>query len=349
MNQLLGSLVILTGGVFAACYLLPLRAVKGWAYETSWLFYALVGLLVYPSVLGLLTVPDFFGVVFSASAGTLLKVFAYGVVWGVGALCWGLMVRYLGIGLGLAVGCGLCAATGTLLPPVVTGHAADLVKDAAACTVLGGVLVSIVGIVLTGLAGKSKEAELDEATKKAGVKEFDFRKGMLLGVVSGVASGAINFGLQGAPELESAALEAGAASAWAGMPVLAVVLAGGWLSNTVWAIGSGVVKRWRGGVVFRFSTIPVLHRSTFFNLLFAGAVGVIGVSQFACQKIGEPLLGDMRYISFAVLMAAAILVSTAVGVFTGEWKGTGKKTRLLLAAGVVVLVAGFTVMSMAGR
>ena len=344
MNQLLGSLVILTGGVFAACYLLPLRAVKGWAYETSWLFYALVGLLVYPSVLGLLTVPDFFGVVFSASAGTLLKVFAYGVVWGVGALCWGLMVRYLGIGLGLAVGCGLCAATGTLLPPVVTGHAADLVKDAAACTVLGGVLVSIVGIVLTGLAGKSKEAELDEATKKAGVKEFDFRKGMLLGVVSGVASGAINFGLQGAPELESAALEAGAASAWAGMPVLAVVLAGGWLSNTVWAIGSGVVKRWRSGEVegCGISTI-------FLNVIFASSVGVIGVSQFACQKIGEPLLGDMRYISFAVLMAAAILVSTAVGVFTGEWKGTGTKTRLLLAAGIVVLVAGFTVMSMAGR
>lgn len=339
MNQLLGSLVILTGGVFAACYLLPLRAVKGWAYETAWLFYALVGLLVYPSVLGLLTVPDFLAVVFSASAGTLLKVFAYGVVWGVGALCWGLMVRYLGIGLGLAVGCGLCAATGTLLPPVVTGHAADIVKDAAACTVLGGVLVSIVGIVLTGLAGKAKEAELDEATKKAGVKEFDFRKGMLLGVVSGVASGAINFGLQGAPELESAALEAGASSAWAGMPVLAVALAGGCLSNTVWAL-------WRNAANGTFSDY---RRFSVVNFVAAGVVGVIGVSQFACQKIGEPLLGDMRYISFAILMAAAILVSTAVGVFTGEWKGTGTKTRLLLAAGIVVLVAGFTVMSMAGR
>ena len=27
------------------------------------------------------------------------------------------MVRYLGIGLGLGIGAGLCAATGTLLPP----------------------------------------------------------------------------------------------------------------------------------------------------------------------------------------------------------------------------------------
>lgn len=348
-SPILGTLVILLGGVFAACYLLPLRAVKCWAYETAWLFYALVGLLAYPSVLGLLTVPDFFGVVASASAGTLLKVFAYGVVWGIGALCWGLMVRYLGIGLGLAVGCGICAATGTLLPPVVSGHAADLVRDAVACRVLAGVVIAIVGIVFTGLAGKLKEMELDDAAKKAAVKEFDFRKGMVLGVISGIASGAINFGLQGAPELERSALDAGASSSWAGMPVLAVVLAGGCLSNVVWAIGSGVVKKWRGGGVFRFSTIPVLHRSTFFNLLCAGAVGVIGVSQFACQKIGEPLMGEMRYVSFAVLMASAIFVSTAVGIASGEWKGTSTRTRLSLFVGVLVLVIGFTVMALGGR
>ena len=334
-----GTLVILLGGVFAACYLLPLRAVKGWAYETAWLFYALVGLLAYPSVLGLLTVPDFFGVVASASAGTLLKVFAYGVVWGIGALCWGLMVRYLGIGLGLAVGCGFCAATGMLLPPVVSGHAADLVRDAAACRVLAGVVIAIVGIVFTGLAGKLKEMELDDAAKKAGVKEFDFRKGMVLGVISGIASGAINFGLQGAPELERAALDAGASPSWAGMPVLAVVLAGGCLSNVVWAL-------WRNAANGTFRDYRSLSPR---NLLCAGAVGVIGVSQFACQKIGEPLMGEMRYVSFAVLMASAIFVSTAVGIASGEWKGTSARTRLSLSVGVLVLVVGFTVMALGGK
>lgn len=334
-----GTLVILLGGVFAACYLLPLRLVRGWSYETSWLFYALAGLLVYPIALGVLTVPDFFGVIGSASATTLAKTFLYGAVWGVGALCWGLMVRHLGIGLGLAVGCGLCAATGTLLPPVVSGHAADLVKDSAAQTVLAGVLVAIVGIVFTGLAGKLKESELGEGAKKTGVAEFDFRRGMVLGVVSGVASGAINFGLQGAPELEAAARAVGAPAAWAGMPVLAVVLAGGCLTNVVWAL-------WRNG---RNGTFGDYRRLSPRNVLLAGSVGVIGVSQFACQKIGEPLMGDLRYASFAVLMASAIFVSTAVGIVSGEWWGTGPRTRAALGVGVVVLVIGFAVMALAGK
>ena len=337
MDQILGALVFLLGGVFAACYLLPLRAVKGWTYETSWLVFSLVGLLVYPNVLGLLTVPGFYDVIGTASAETILMVFAYGVVWGVGALCWGLMVRYLGIGLGLAVGCGLSAATGTLLPPVVTGHAADLVKDASACLVLGGVVLSIVGIVFTGLAGKSKESELDEKSVKAGVREFDFRKGMVLGIVSGVASGAINFGLQGAPELEAAALKAGASPTWAGMPVLAIVLAGGCVTNTVWSLRN--VK----------SEVRLFSRRSLVNVIMAGLVGVAGVSQFACQKVGEPLLGEMRYVSFAVLMTAAILLSTLVSVFTGEWKGVSLRTRGLLALGLVVLVAAFAIISLGGR
>ena len=334
-----GTLVILLGGVFAACYLLPLRAVKGWSYESAWLVYAIAGLLIYPLVLGFVTVPDFTGVLGAVPLATHLRVFAYGVIWGIGALCWGLMVRYLGIGLGLAVGCGFCAATGTLLPPVVSGHAADLVRDAAACRVLAGVLIAIVGIVFTGLAGKLKEMELDDAAKKAGVREFDFRKGMVLGVISGIASGAINFGLQGAPELEKAALETGASATWAGMPVLSVVLAGGCLSNVVWAL-------WRNAANGTFGDYRRLSPC---NLICAVSVGVIGVSQFACQKIGESQMGEMRYVSFAVLMASAIFVSTAVGLVSGEWKGTSLRTRLSLAVGILVLVVGFTVMALAGR
>ena len=43
-------------------------------------------------------------------------------MWGVGGLTWGLMIRYLGVGLGLAIGCGLCSAAGTLVPPIIKGE-----------------------------------------------------------------------------------------------------------------------------------------------------------------------------------------------------------------------------------
>jgi len=130
MDPVLGMLIFSAGGLAGATFLLPSRWVKAWSYETWWFVYSLVGLVVCPPLICCFTVPDFWDVTMSAPSSTLLRCAGFGAMWGVGSLAWGLMVRYLGIGLGLASGCGLCAATGTLIPPIAQGHAADLVKDA---------------------------------------------------------------------------------------------------------------------------------------------------------------------------------------------------------------------------
>lgn len=335
-NPIAGTLIFLLGGIAAATYLLPFRGVKGWAYETGWLVSVLAGWLVFPLAFDAFAIPDFCGVLGAAPAATLLRSFGFGVLWGVGALCWALMVRYLGIGLGLGIGAGLCAATGTLLPPVFTGHAADLIATPSARMVLAGVGVALVGIVAVGIAGRLKEGEMSEEDKKKAVAEFDFKKGLVMAVVAGVASAGINFGLQGAPELESAALAAGASPTWAGMPVLTVVLWGGLATQFVWAIVQHRKNRSFGDYVGKPRPL---------NYVLSIAVGVIGVMQFVLQKAGEPLMGEFRYISFAVLMSSAVFFSAVLGVALGEWKGTSWRTRMLLAAGVVVLAVGFVVMA----
>ena len=93
-----------------------------------------------------------------------------------------------------------------------------------------------------------------------------------------------------------------------------------------------------------------LRNGTIFrNWIFASIVGVIWVMQFVCQKAGEPLMGDLSYISFAIVMASTILFSTVIGVATGEWKGTGFKTRLSLVLGTLILLTSFTVISLGSR
>ena len=341
-NPILGTGVFLLGGVAAAAYLLPFRGVKGWAYETGWLVCVLAGWLVFPLVFDAAVIPDFWTVLGAAPAATLLRTFGFGVLWGVGALCWALMVRYLGVGLGLGIGAGLCAATGTLLPPICTGHAADLVATPSARTVLGGVAIALCGIVAVGMAGRFKEDEMSEEAKKKSVSEFDFRKGLVTAVIAGVASAGINFGLQGAPELEKAALAAGASPAWAGMPVLTVVLWGGVLTQLVWSICQHR-KHKSFGDYLAFSASQLL------NFGLSVAVGVLGVMQFVLQKAGEPLMGGFRYISFAVLMSSAVFFSSILGLLLGEWKGTSRRTKTFLAIGVFVLAIGFAVMALGGR
>ena len=350
MNPILGMLVFALGGLAGATFLLPARGVKGWAYETWWMFYCVVGLLIMPAVICAIAVPDFWSVAMSAKTSVILQCVGFGAVWGIGGLTWGLMVRYLGIGLGLAIGCGLCAATGTLIPPVVQGRAADLVKDSGAIMVLGGVLGSLIGICFVGYAGKLKENELPEEEKKKAVAAFDFKKGIVVALVSGLCSACMNFGLQSGGSIEKAAYEAAVGAgivkagepwSWQGMPVIMIVLWGGFIVQAAWVVQQHFKNRTfgdylRNGPIFR-------------NWIFASIVGVIWVMQFVCQKAGEPLMGDLSYISFAIVMASTILFSTVIGVATGEWKGTGFKTRLSLVLGTLILLTSFTVISLGSR
>ena len=337
-NPMIGSLIFALGGLAGAVFAVPFRKIKNVQYESYWLFYALAGLLVFPLILGLATCPACFKVIGGAKPAVLAQCIGFGALWGLGGLTWGLMIRYLGIGLGLAIGCGLCSATGTLIPPIVTGHAGDLVKDAGACTVLAGVVGSLLGIALVGLAGKFKEGELTEEQKKAAVAEFDFKKGMLVALFSGIASAGMNFGLQSGGALEAAAREAGTPAAWCGMPVLMVVLWGGLIVNVAWCL-------WQNKKNGSFGDYGKMFGGNFAAIVLAGLAGVIWACQFACQKVGEPQMGDLKYIGFAVVMGSSIFFSSLLGLFMGEWKGTGAKTKGALALGILVLLVSFCVIS----
>ena len=140
----------------------------------------------------------------------------------------------------------------------------------------------------------------------------------------------MNFGLQGGRSIEEAAVTAGVNAAWAGMPVLVVVLWGGFAVNALWCLFENAKNRSFGdyGAGLR-QGCPVA---------LAALAGVIWACQFACQKIGEPAMGEMRYISFAVVMGSCVLFSSLLGACRGEWKGTRARTRLVLLSGLLVLV-----------
>ncbi len=201
----------------------------------------------------------------------------------------------------------------------------------------------LTGIVFVGMAGRSKEGELSEEQKRTAVAEFNFRKGTLIAVFSGLMSAAMSFGLQGGQSIQKAAMtiEPATSVIWAGMPVLVVVLFGGFVVNSIWCLFLNVKNRTAKDYVSK--GIPILP-----NLIFAAIAGAIWCSQFICFKTGEPKMGSTSYIGWAVLMASQILFSQLLGLILGEWKGTGKKTRQLLTAGLLLLIASAVIAGYAG-
>lgn len=341
-NPALGVAIFVLGGFAGAVFYLPFKKVKHWAWESYWLVYAVFGLLIVPWALALVTSPNVISVLQQAPGRQVAYCAVCGAMWGVGGLTWGLMIRYLGVGLGLAIGCGLCSAAGTLIPPIISGNLQKLFGTPAANASLVGVAVSLAGIVLVGMAGMSKENELPEEIKKKAVAEYNFRKGLAVAIFSGLMSSAMSFGLQGGADIEKLAQSVPpvTSSTWKGIPVLVVVLFGGFIVNAAWCIALNV--RNKTGRDYCRPDAPL-----FLNLVFAGLAGAIWCSQFICFKTGEPAMGKMAYLGWAVLMASQILFSTLLGIILGEWRGTSSRTRTLLASGLVLLllssfVAGYS-------
>lgn len=344
-NPALGIVIFMLGGLAGAVFYMPLKKVKDWAWESYWMIYAVFGLLIVPWILAFTTSPNVVSVLKAAPSNEIIKCFLCGAAWGFGGLTWGLMIRFLGVGLGLALGCGLCSAAGTLLPPMLKGSdaiSAMFTTSAGIVSVIGAV-VSVAGIVFVGMAGMSKENELPEEEKKKAVAEFNFKKGIIAVLFSGLMSSAMSFGLQGGPNIQELALttEPATSLAWAGMPVLVVVLLGGFVVNAGWCIILNLKNKTTGDYVKKSSPIGA-------NLVFAAIAGAIWCSQFICFKTGEPKMGETSYIGWAVLMASAILFSQLLGLMLGEWKGTSKKTMQLLVTGLVLLIVSSVIAGYSG-
>ena len=206
-NPALGVLIFVLGGLAGAVFYLPFKKVKNWAWESYW-FDLRRGRPGRRAVgAGVLHVAQRgVGAQGGARQGTRLLLPLRGDV--------GRRRPDLGTDDPLP---GRRPRAGHRLRPVLGGRHADSavvssngrvsaaaacddsagrpVRHAVGCAV--GVLVSLVGIVLVGGAGMSKESELPEEEKKAAVAEFNFKMGMLVAIFSGLMSAGMSFGLQG--------------------------------------------------------------------------------------------------------------------------------------------------------
>jgi L-rhamnose-H+ transport protein len=376
-NPFLGVFFHWLGGLASASFYIPYRGVKHWAWETYWLVGGCFSWIIAPAVIAWLLVPDLVDVLRQSPPWPLFYAYLFGAMWGLGGLTFGLTMRYLGIALGMAIALGYCAAFGTLVPPIFNGEIGQIVHETSGQVILLGVAVCLAGIAVSGLAGMSKERELTEEQKKAAIKEFNFLKGILVATFSGVMSASFAYGLAaGKPiaELAKASLlEHNAADLWQNLPVLVVVLWGGFTTNFIWCVILNIKNRTghqylalgrssiaeisaTEGVVTwdadelvgtaaarsdsnRCATAPEHARVPLVsNYIFSAIAGTTWYLQFFFYSMGQTRMGKYDFSSWTLHMASIIIFSTLWGVALREWKGTSKRTHLLIAIGLAVLI-----------
>ena len=342
-NPLLGVVFHWLGGLSSASFYVPYKRIKLWSWEIFWLTGGIFSWVLAPWIGAFIGSKDLINVLANTPTHTLLVCYLCGAGWGFGGLTFGLTMRYLGLSLGMAVALGLTTVIGTLGPPIFQGTFSEVVAKHGSEYTFIGIAVVIVGIIIVALAGGAKEKQLANVSGDASVPdrgEFDLKKGILIAVFSGVMSSFFSFGLAAGDPIRAATAAAGTGPLWVGLPVLCVVLAGGFTTNFLWCLylilKNKSAGEWGGKLAAAHAgqgRAPLLA-----NYALAGLGGTLWYFQFFFYTMGESQMGKFGFSSWTLHMASIILFSTLWGFALKEWKGTASRTQFLVWLGIGTLI-----------
>lgn len=326
-------MLIALGSIGAASFYVPFKKVKVWAWESYWIAQGVAAWLIAPWLFALIFVPhgELIPILRESPSSAKLMAMVFGILWGFGGLTFGLSMRYLGVALGQSIALGLCAAFGTIIPAVVAGQ--NLFSSRPGILTITGVAMTVAGIAIIGYAGALKSKNLTEDEKKAAIKEFALKKGILIAIFSGIMSACFNFGYEAGKPIENVALAHGTNPLFQKNPTLIFILLGGFITNLIYC-GYLNIKNKTYTDYLNVSSGVLLN-----NIAFTFLAGFLWFLQFHFFGMGSSKLPEgMAVFGWSILMALNIAISNIWGILLREWKGVSRKTIIVLIIGILVLI-----------
>ena len=334
MEIVIGLYIIAIGSFCQSSSYVPIKKVKDWSWESFWLVQGIFAWLIFPVLGAQLAVPEgqsLVGLYLDNLSRSMWPVF-WGILWGVGGLTFGLSMRYLGVALGQSISLGTCAGLGTILGPVLLNIFFPELNALESLTfaVILGVVVTLVGIAVIGVAGAMKSSSLSEEEKKQAVKDFNFPKGLTIALLAGFMSGCFNVGLEFGKDINFGELTE---PMFRTLPATLLVTLGGFITNAVYCFYQNSKNHtWsdygKSGVIVN-------------NLLFCALAGLLWYSQFFGLSLGKGFLTSspvLTTLAFCILMALNVVFSNVWGIILKEWKGCSRSTIMVLVLGLAILI-----------
>ena len=329
MNIIIGLLIIAVGAFCQSSSYVPINRIKQWSWESYWIVQGVFAWLLFPLLGALLAVPEGHSLLELFTADQSFNIWMtifFGILWGIGGLTFGLSMRYLGVALGQSIALGTCAALGTIMGPVLLNIFFPELNalESLTCAVILGVVVTLVGIAIIGVAGGLRSKE-----QGAGNQEFNFPKGIAIALLAGFMSGCFNVGLEFGKGIHFADTP----DMFKTLPATLLVTLGGFLTNAIYCFCQNSKNKTWGD----YGKTSVWAN----NLFFCALAGALWYSQFFGLSLGRSYFeagGTMDTLSFCILLALNVTFSNVWGIILKEWKGCSKKTIAVLVCGIIVLI-----------
>jgi L-rhamnose-H+ transport protein len=335
MNVFVGLAMLILGGLSAGSSYVPLKGVKGWAWESLWAVQGIVAWLLLPLLLALLATPHLFSVLHATPTGTLASTYFFGFCWGLGGLAWGMAVRYIGIALGFSIATGFLSSLGTMVPIIANNQLQSTLATPAGRITIASIALSLIGIVICGRAGWLRD--------KSQNTKFNFKKGIALALAAGILGACFAFGIAAGDPIKQNAIAAGASPLWSASPIFFVELLGGITVNLIYCLFMN-----RRNKTFNDYRHAANSKELKANYAFSALVGLLWYLQFVFYGMAAFYMGPYSFANWSVHMSFMVVASNLWGYYFKEWKDTSRATIRWNTAGILVLVIAGIIMGAAG-
>jgi L-rhamnose-H+ transport protein len=327
-------LLIFVAALMNATYTLPMKLHRRWAWEHSWLAFTVLGVMLVPATLALVTVPALVTIYTEIPWQTLAAMSLFGAGWGVSLIFFGLAISMVGIAVTFAVCLGTSAASGALIP--LFAQHSDKLASREGMLVLAGIVAILFGVALCGIAN-----QLRDRAASASKSHASPAKGFVYAFMAGALGSLFNLGLAFGGEIQKAAQARGASDTM--------------MFNAVWlpCIVAGFVP----GVIYCLylmrknrNTSEFVANSRWYYWPASALMGALWYGSIMLYSVSSMLLGELgAAIGWPLFLSSIVIASTVTGLLAGEWSGAGKRPLHVMFGGVGSLLAAIAILSQASR
>ncbi len=335
-NLFLGLVFILLAAVCNGTLAVPQKYVKKFEWENTWGAFYLFTMVIIPALFALLFLKSGVAIWRQVGFNALMIPFAFGLLWGLGMILFGLGIHLAGISVGYAIMMGLSVVVGSLVP-LLTQHTEEAFTSAG-WVVISGIVVCSVGVGICGRAGLLRERSQAEGGLKAKETAPKMGKGILICIIAGFLGPCVNLAFSFGNGILEASKAYGNSPVIATLSVWILVFWGGFLSSGIYSIYLlGKKSTWKN----------FTGSSAGFNLVLVAIMALLHFLILFFYGLGTQYLGKFgTTVGWALCLSTGLLLANVMGFLTSEWKKSSRKSQSCLFAGLAFLVVGIVVLAM---
>jgi len=313
-----GFILLLIAGVCQGSFGLGYKKYSPFSWAAFWGIYNILCIAVSIGFTWI-TAPKLWSVVSEYGFTYWIIPLLCGALWGLSAIGFSKGIDKIGMSMVYGISMGISTIVGSVMPMIIektfpVGNSAIMFG--------AGLVLTLAGVIIVTVAGVKRDGGT-----KASVS------GIILAVLSGLGSGAMNVGFSHSESISDEFMHLGYSQAAVSSGKWLPVLVGGCIMGAIWCIGELCVKR-------EWNTLTEKGSIRRTGKLFG--VSIVWYAALLLYGLSSVVLGEMGNTAGWILFnALALIISVIWGLKTGEWKNS-KKGMLFTGCMVLIIAWMFT-------